>query len=156
MTFTSGNKISESGAKYINPRTHAVVPGKTYHTEYTVGGWNTLIPGWQDRLVSDIRNQMTADGHRLEYIELRDKYVTIQWTAFPALAGSLFTPTAIPAVVVYAVIVGIIAIIALYLIVTGIRETKELVEVAGSNTQNTAISLGALVVGALILIAILR
>lgn len=155
MNVVAGSKITEIGAKYINPNTHTVVPGKVYHTEFTVGGLRTVFPGWENEFISNLRADMASEGHRVEYIEIRDKYITVQWTAYPSLTGTNFQPQVAP-IVVYAVILGIIAIIALYFIVEGLRETKELVNTVGDSSEKTALSMGALVVGALVLVLLLR
>ena len=114
--------------------------GKTYHAEFSVEGIRTLIPGWENDAINNMRESCYREGMEITYIDVdSDSHTgTVQYRLMnTGNATAMIAPVVIAIIYIIAIVVGIYLI---SLTLTG--GVKELSTVMTDNPMMTPIIYG--------------
>jgi len=108
--------------------------GRFYESVYSVGGIRTVFPGWEQEAINSIRvNVESNPGCYVNYIYMEpNNQVVVQWSynyayyvAEMRAAGYDAVPVVVP-LAAYAVAIGVLVVIGLYLLSQMMSTVKEI------------------------------
>jgi hypothetical protein len=125
-------------------QTDAVTPGSVYEATFAVSGIRTVVPGWENDAINQVRSTIESKGGQVTYISISGTNVIVQWT-HPVQASSANAHAAV-AFVVYGIIAAVIIILSIWLILTLTGSVKEISGVLTNNPTTTVALYGAILV----------
>ena len=117
---TYGTKYTGTNATTVGSNDTAE-EGAIYQATYSISGWATSIPfvNWQQDAINNIETGITNNGGQLVYLNLDpdNNTIFVQWT-YPSTSSTSMEARVIPLIVIYAIAIVIIALVAVWVVVT--------------------------------------
>lgn len=132
MTYSWGSRAS--GVEQTLGADATLKVGRVYRVKYSISGFSTLLPGWEERGAAQIRQNLYSKGCTMTYISI-NPYLQMADVEFTYNEGA--TPYIAPLVAILVVVVCVAVVAGLYFAAQMAGSAKEIF-VGGSGVPGAA------------------
>ena len=150
-----GSKRSTQFARSVSDDA-IMEPGKIYHAYFVVEGIRTMLPGWENDVISTIRTSLYEKGCEVTYMNVDDQNhsATVQYRL---MNSSNATAMIFPVLAVLSIVYIITIVVGIYLIsLTLVGAVKEISNIAIDNPIMTPIIYGGLAIVGIVALIYLK
>jgi hypothetical protein len=143
-TTTYGKQAIGLSSRTVG-QTETVRPGVVYEQSFVISGIRTVVPGWENDAINEVKNTIESKGGTIIYISISGTEVVVQWK-HPVVSASTNARAAIAPVVVYGIVIAVSIILSIWLIITATGSLKEVSTILDDSSTTTTALYGALIV----------